>query len=96
MKKFFNWLFGVVKKLFKIAMDGVRDEVTDILNNEEFQYAAKQAIFAVMDKGFKDNEALDAAVEILKEKGIAAGMEAGNTILKTLVQNAFCAIKCQE
>ena len=94
--KIWNWITGAVKALFKIVMDGARKSVTDFLNDPEVQQAAKDAIITVKNQGYTDNEALDSAVEILKKKGIASGLSCVNTILRTLVQNAYCAIKCSE
>lgn len=90
-------LFGAMAKaLYKVAMPLVKTEVVALLNDAEAQGAAKAAIDAATKRGLKNNEALDAAVEILKGKGIASGERAATTILKTLVQNAYCAMKCAE
>ena len=94
--KIWNWITGAVKSLFKIVMKGAKQGVTDFMNDPEVQQAAKDAIITVKNQGYTDNEALDSAVEILKEKGIASGLSCVNTILRTLVQNAYCAIKCSE
>lgn len=91
-----NWITGAVKSLFKIVMQGAKKGVTDFMNDPEVQQAAKDAIIAVKNQGYTDNEALDSAVEILKEEGIAHGLDCANTILRTLVQNAYCAIKCAD
>lgn len=94
--KIWNWMTGAVKSLFKITIAGVRHGVTEFLNDPEAQQAARDAIIAVKNQGFTDNEALESAVEILKQEGIAKGLESANTILRTLVQNAYCSIKCAE
>ena len=82
--------------MFKIVMEGAKQGVTDFMYDPEVQQAAKDATITVKNQGYTDNEALDSAVEILKEKGIASGLSCVNTILRTLVQNAYCAIKCSE
>lgn len=81
--------------LYSIVMPEVKKAVTDIINDAAVQEAAKEAVKAAATKGLKNNEALDDAVKTLKEAGIAAGQDAANTILKTVVQNAYCAIKCK-
>ncbi len=95
-----NWikeLFGAaIKALYTVAMPLVKEEVVALLNDAEAQDAAKRAIYSASEQGLKNNEALDAAVEILKGKGLASGERAATTILKTLVQNAYCAMKCAE
>lgn len=93
-KKIWTLITGVAKYLFRIFMDGVSDTVSNILNDKMAQQAAKDAINAVAKQGLKDNEALESAVNILKERGIANGIESANTVLKTLVQTAYCALKC--
>ena len=89
-------LFSKALGLFKVAFANAKPYIADYLNDKEVQEAAFDAILAVNNKGLKNNEALDAAVDILKQKGYACGMSCANTVLRTLIQNAYCAIKCSD
>ena len=55
--------------------------------------AAREAVFAVAKDGLSGNEALDAAVERLKDAGLAAGRDAATTLLRTLVQLVYAVVR---
>ena len=94
--KIWNWITGAAKALFSIVFTNVKSSLVNLLNNKEVQIAALDAIEAVKVMGLKDNDALSKAVEILRQQGIAEGMNCSETILKTLVQNAYCSLKLSE
>ena len=69
------------------------DAVNGFVNDPDNQAAAKEAIVAVAKTGVTNNQALNDAVNYLKDKGIAKGREAANTLLRTLVQVVYASVK---
>lgn len=69
------------------------ESVNSFVNDPGNQAAAKEAVLAVAKTGVTNNQALNDAVNYLKEKGIAKGREAANTLLRTLVQVVYAGIK---
>ena len=67
--------------------------LNEFVNDPENQALAKEAVVLVAQSGVTGNQALNDAVNILKEKGLAKGREAANTLLRTLVQLVFAGIK---
>ena len=67
--------------------------VNGFINNPANQAAAREAVFAVAKDGLSGNEALDAAVGRLKDAGLAAGRDAATTLLRTLVQLVYAAVR---
>ena len=67
--------------------------LNEFVNDPENQALAKDAVLAVAKSGVTGNQALNDAVNLLQQKGLAAGREAANTLLRTLVQIVFANIK---
>ena len=67
--------------------------VNGFVNDPENQAAARDAVIAVAKSGLSGNDALDAAVSRLKEAGLAAGRDAGTTLLRTLVQIVYAVVR---
>ena len=67
--------------------------VNGFLNDPNNQAAAREVVIAVAKDGLAGNEALDAAVNRLKDAGLAAGREAATTLLRTLVQMVYAVIR---
>ena len=67
--------------------------VNGVVNDPANQTAAREAVFAVAKDGLSGNEALDAAVERLKDTGLAAGRDAATTLLRTLVQLVYAVVR---
>ena len=67
--------------------------VNGFLNDPENQAAARDVIAAVAKDGLAGNEALDAAVNRLKDAGVAAGRDAATTLLRTLVQMVYAVVR---
>ena len=67
--------------------------VNGFLNDPNNQAAAREVVMAVAKDGLSGNEALDAAVNRLKDAGLAAGREAATTLLRTLVQMVYAVFK---
>ena len=67
--------------------------LNEFVNDPGNQALAKEAVLAVAKSGATGNRALNDAVNLLKEKGLAKGREAANTLLRTLVQLVFAGIK---
>ena len=67
--------------------------LNEFVNDPENQSLAKEAILQVARSGVTGNKALNDAVNLLKEKGLAKGREAANTLLRTLVQLVYAGIK---
>lgn len=101
-QKIKNWWNGLFSKekvdeakvTVKAAMIETASETLDkFINNPENQKAAVNAISAVAKTGVKNNQALNDAVNILKSNGLAAGHQATNTLLRTLVQVVYAMFK---
>lgn len=97
-----NWFKSVFsKENGKAAVEEARqavvttasETVNSFVNDPANQAAAFEAVKAVATKGLGNNKALDAAVALLKERGIAAGLAAANTLLRTLVQIVYASLK---
>ena len=102
----FSKIIGWFKSLFtkenakKIAEE-VRQTVVatasvalnEFVNDPGNQALAKEAVLTVAKSGVTGNQALNDAVNLLKEKGLAKGREAANTLLRTLVQLVFAGLK---
>lgn len=90
---FFAWFKKTAKKVFEIVMTGVSAGVSEFLNNPENQALAVAAVKAAIDRGLRGEDAWvtarDALVAQLKE----SGMEASNTVIDTILQNAYCVTK---
>ena len=67
--------------------------VNSFINDPNNQAAAREVVTAVAKDGLSGNEALDAAVNRLKDAGIAAGREAATTLIRTLVQMVYAVIR---
>ena len=67
--------------------------LNEFVNDPENQALAKEAVVLVAQSGVTGNQALNDAVNYLKQKGLAKGREAANTLLRTLVQLVFAGIK---
>ena len=69
------------------------ETVNGFLNDPANQKAARDAVSAVAKDGLAGNEALDAAVNRLRDAGIAAGRDAATTLLRTLVQMVYAVVR---
>ena len=69
------------------------ESVNEFVNDPDNQAKAKEAVIAVAKTGVTNNQALNDAVNYLKEKGLAKGKEAANTLLRTLVQVVYASVK---
>ena len=69
------------------------ESVNEFVNDPDNQTKAKEAVIAVAKTGVTNNQALNDAVNYLKERGLAKGKEAANTLLRTLVQVVYAGIK---
>ena len=67
--------------------------LNEFVNDPENQALAKEAVLTVAQSGVTGNQALNDAVNYLKQKGLAKGREAANTLLRTLVQLVFAGLK---
>ena len=67
--------------------------LNEFVNDTENQALAKEAVQTVAKSGVTGNQALNDAVNLLKQKGLAKGREAANTLLRTLVQLVFAGLK---
>ena len=67
--------------------------VNGFVNDPANQAAARDVVLAVAKDGLAGNEALDAAVNRLKDAGLAAGRTAATTLLRTLVQIVYAVVR---
>lgn len=97
-----RFLFFIAKTLVSVVLNGVKDEVTFIINNAENQQLAKIAILTAVKMGLKSNAAWAAAYAVLqageivisKNKRIKAS-EIATNIKETLLQLMYCCYKNQ-
>jgi len=75
------------------VVETASDTLNQFVNDPANQAAAKEAISAIAQSGLENNKALNGAVAILRDRGIAAGKSAANTLLRTLVQIVYATIK---
>jgi len=99
-KRFFRWFCRGAKKLFQVAISGIDEQVTYVLNDPDNQALAVKAIEAAATKGLKGRDAFDAAVEVLKKGKLNTSatsfISAGNVptnVLQTLVQLVYTCVK---
>jgi len=99
VKNWFKSLFtsGNAKKLAQEVRQTViataSETLNEFVNNPDNQEMAKCAIYSVAQNGVTGNQALNDAVNFLKQQGLAQGKTAANTLLRTLVQIVFASIK---
>lgn len=102
LKKIVGWFKSLfTKENAKRIAEEVRQTVVatasvalnEFVNDPENQALAKEAVLTVARSGVTNNQALNDAVNYLKEKGLAKGKEAANTLLRTLVQVVYAGIK---
>lgn len=84
---------GVARELYKIAMPAVKSAVTDFLNDKDVQKTALSAVQAAISKGLRGDDAWTEARAAFESAVKAAGKEASATLLDTVLQNAYCAVK---
>ena len=101
-QKIKDWWNGIFSKeklaeakvTIQAAVVRTASETLDtFINNPENQKAAVNAISMVAKTGAKNTQALNDAVNILKQNGLAAGHAAANTMLRTLVQVVYAMFK---
>jgi len=92
-QRFLNWLKRASRKLFEIVLPGVRAAVAQFLNDERNQQLALAAVKAAIDAGLRGGDAWNLARQELAEQLEASGKKAAATMIDTLLQNAYCAVK---
>ncbi len=93
-KRFWNWITTVGKRLFSLALDGVKREIVDFINNEDVQDCAKDGVVAAIQAGLRGDDAWDAAMEVFKERLEASGIACGEqNLLDTVLQVVYTTIK---
>jgi len=92
-QRFLNWLKRASRKLFEIVLPGVRAAVAQFLNDERNQQLALAAVKAAIDAGLRGGDAWNLARQELAEQLEASGKKAAATLIDTLLQNAYCAVK---
>ena len=99
IKNWFKTLFSgenakkLATEVHQTVVATASQTVNQFVNDPANQAAARDAVIAVAKGGISGNEALDAAVAILKERGHAAGLAGANTLLRTLVQVVYAVFK---
>ena len=92
-KKFLSWFSKAAGVLFRIVLPGVEAGVAGFLNDPQNQAAALTAVKAAVDQGLRGQDAWTAARAALEAQFAASGRQAANTVLDTILQNAYCAVK---
>ena len=92
-KRFWNWLCGKAEKLFEVIMPAVKTAVTTFLNDETNQTLAIAAVKAAIDEGLRGDKAWVTARDALVTQLETSGKSVAATLIDTLLQNAYCAVK---
>lgn len=94
-QKVWGWFKKAAKKVYDVVMPGVIAGVTAFLNDEDNQAAAVAAVKAAIDGGLRGDDAWATARGVLVDQLTKSGKEASNTVIDTILQNAYCAVKYQ-
>jgi len=92
-KRFLSWFAKAANVLFQIVLPGVEAGVAGFLNDPQNQALALAAVKAAIDQGLRGQDAWTAARDALGVQVAASGRQAANTVLDTILQNAYCAVK---
>ena len=91
--RFCAWFKTAAKKVFTLVMAGVEAGVSEFLNDPQNQALALAAVKAAIDKGLRGGDAWDTARAALMGQLAASGKQVANTMVDTILQNAYCAVK---
>ncbi len=100
-KKWYQVLYDFIKgflhlageKLYEIAFPAVQSAVADFLNDKDNQNCALEAVRAAVEQGLRGGEAWDLAKDKLVAQLAKSGKETAETLIDTLLQNAYCSVK---
>lgn len=92
-QRMWKWFKTAAKRVYEVVMPGVVAGVTAFLNDEDNQAAAVSAVKAAIDGGLRGDQAWAAARDVLCDQLAKSGKEASDTMLDTILQNAYCAVK---
>jgi len=92
-KRFFAWFGKAAKKVFELALPGVEAGIAAFLNDPQNQALALAAVKAAVDKGLRGDDAWVTARAALEAQLAASGKRVANTMIDTILQNAYCAVK---
>jgi len=92
-KRFLSWFSKAAGVLFQIVLPGVEAGVAGFLNDPQNQAVALAAVKAAVDRGLRGQDAWTAARAALESHLAASGRQAANTVIDTILQNAYCAVK---
>ncbi len=92
-KKFWSWLCGKAQKLYTLVMPAVKTAVTTFLNDSTYQSLAIAAVKAAIDEGLRGDKAWVTARDALVTQLETSGKSVANTLIDTLLQTAYCAVK---
>lgn len=87
------WFRKAAKKVFSIALTGVKAGILEFLNDPENQALAVAAVKAAIDEGLRGDAAWVSARDALVAQLSSSGKEASNTCIDTILQNAYAAVK---
>ena len=92
-RRFLLWLKGATRKLFQLVIPGIAAGVAEFINDQKNQQLALNAVKAAIDAGLRGGDAWELARAELLEQLEASGRKAAATMIDTLLQNAYCAVK---
>ena len=92
-KRFWSWLCGKAQKLYTLVMPAVKTAVTTFLNDSTNQTLAIAAVKAAIDQGLRGDKAWVTARDALVAQLETSGKSVANTLIDTLLQTAYCAVK---
>ena len=72
---------------------GVEAGIAGFLNDPQNQAVALAAVKAAIDQGFRGQDAWTAARAALEARLTASGRQVAGTVMDTILQNAYCAVK---
>jgi len=92
-RRFLSWFEKAATTLFRIVLPGVEAGIAGFLNDPQNQAVALAAVKAAIDRGFRGQDAWTAARAALEARLTASGRQVAGTVMDTILQNAYCAVK---
>ena len=87
-------LLGIVAvKLWEIAWDAIKKEVSDAINNKKLQNMAVGIVESLQNENLTNAQKRDKAFGLLKAQTLAMGMDIKDSIINTMIELAVVYIK---
>ena len=87
-------LLGIVAvKLWEIAWDAIKKEVSDAVNNKKLQNLAVGIVESLQDEDLANSQKRDKAFGLLKAQALAMGMDIKDSVANTMIELAVVYVK---